>query len=460
MKKLYMITDLGPGDGGKGGVVHKIAHMRQAHTIVKVGGAQGSHGVRTMSGNSFAFSQFGCGTFEGVRTHISRRFVTDPIALLSEARELEKVGVHNPFRLLTVSEDALCSTVFHMAASQLCELLRKDKPRGTIGSGVGQAFRLHESHPELSVHVKDLKTPGLRDKLATLQAHYKNQFREVLNDLGRFQMIDLKYLAEVQMILKNETFVDAVFELMQEFAALNCIVSEDYFATYLLQQEGTVVSESSHGVLTDRYTGFHPHTSALRTLPRFTKAMYEDVGYDGEIVSLGIHRAYQIRHGAGPMPTADPAMSELLLPGSNKDENRWQGKVRVGPLDLMLLRYALTASGRDAYDGLAITWFDQVEKIGTWQYCNHYEGAADSRYFSPTGEILFREGEDKAQLAHLEGLTLALASRVPEVQSVSLSRTTVRDERYALCAETLLGHLGVPVRMMSFGPTERDKVCK
>ena len=460
MKKLYMITDLGPGDGGKGGVVHKIAHMRQAHTIVKVGGAQGSHGVRTMSGNSFAFSQFGCGTFEGVRTHISRRFVTDPIALLSEARELEKVSVHNPFRLLTVSEDALCSTVFHMAASQLCELLRKDKPRGTIGSGVGQAFRLHESHPELSVHVKDLKTSGLRDKLAALQAHYKNQFREVLNDLSRFQMIDLKYLAEVQMILKNETFVDAAFELMQEFAALNCIVSEDCFATYLLQQEGTVVSESSHGVLTDCYTGFHPHTSALRTLPRFTRAMYEDAGYDGEIVSLGIHRAYQIRHGAGPMPTHDTLMSESLLPGSNKDENRWQGKVRVGPLDLVLLRYALAASGEGAYDGLAITWFDQVEKLGSWHYCNQYQNATDTSLFTGVSDIKVVTGEGEAQLRHLSSLTEALNNCRPVVKTIPLSQKSSRDDLYAKCAETLLDHLGVPVRMISFGPTERDKVCK
>ena len=40
MKKVYIVTDLGPGDGGKGGVVHKIASQFNAHTIVKVGGAQ------------------------------------------------------------------------------------------------------------------------------------------------------------------------------------------------------------------------------------------------------------------------------------------------------------------------------------------------------------------------------------------------------------------------------------
>ena len=460
MKKLYIVTDLGPGDGGKGGVVHKIAHMQKAHTIVKVGGAQGSHGVRTSNGDFFAFSQFGCGTFEGVRTYISKRFVADPIALMFEARALAEVGVSNPMRLLKVSADALCSTVFHMAASQLSELLLKDKPRGTIGSGVGAAYRLNASHPELSVHMRDLATPGLRDKLMALQAHYRNQFIDVLNDLDCFQMIDFKYVVEAQLLLKNERCVDSSCELMQEFAAYGRIVSDDYLSDNILGRSGVVISESSHGVLTDCYTGFHPHTSALRTLPRFTKAMYMDAGYDGEIVSLGVHRAYQIRHGAGPLVTHDAKMSESLLPGSNKQENRWQGSVRVGPLDLVSLRYALAASGKNAYDGLALTWFDQVEKLGSWPMVNEYDSPRNSRFFDLDGNIKVRAGEDETQLAYLGQLTKELQAAAPVVSQVPLPYGGDRNELYQLCADTLLEHLGVPVRMVSFGPTERDKVCK
>lgn len=460
MKKLYMVTDLGSGDGGKGGVVHKVAHMQKAHTIVKIGGAQGSHGVRTSNGDFFAFSQFGCGTFEGVHTYISKRFVADPIALAHEARALEEVGVSSPMRLLKVSADALCSTVFHMAASQLSELLLKDKPRGTIGSGVGAAYRLNESRPELSVHMRDLAAPGLRDKLIELQAYYRNQFKDALNNLDRFQMIDLKYVAEAQMLLKNKQCVDSACKLMQEFAAQGRVVSDDYLSENILSRQGVVISESSHGVLTDCYTGFHPHTSALRTLPGFTKAMYMDAGYDGEIVSLGVHRAYQIRHGAGPLPTHDESMSESLLPGSNKHENRWQGSVRVGPLDIVALRYALDASGRNAYDALALTWFDQVEKLSSWRMATHYEGPLDTRFFTRDGNIKVRVGTDETQLAYLGQLTKKLQAVTPVVSHVLLPFGGNRDELYQLCSNTLQAHLGVPVRMVSFGPTERDKVCK
>ncbi len=117
--KVYTVTDLGPGDGGKGGVVHKIATMTRAHTIVKVGGAQGSHGVCTSRGECFSFSQWGCGTFEGIKTHISSRMVVSPEGLLNEADALRyQHGIHNVFDLLTMDQRALCATPYHGIASR------------------------------------------------------------------------------------------------------------------------------------------------------------------------------------------------------------------------------------------------------------------------------------------------------------------------------------------------------
>jgi adenylosuccinate synthase len=465
MKKLYVVTDLGPGDGGKGGVVHKIAHMRNAHTIVKVGGAQGSHGVRTSSGKSFAFSQFGCGTLEGVRTHISKRFVVDPVALVTwEATGLADAGVSDPLSLLTVSEDALCSTIFHTAASQLNELRKRDNPRGTIGSGVGQAYRLNESHPDMSIYVRDLQSPTLRDKLSAIQEHYRNLYKEALSN--PYQLISQSGDMDIAMkwfgVLVANDMVDAVYETLQEAAKAIRIVPDWYMATSILSQDGVVVSESSHGVLTDSHVGFHPHTSALRTLPRFARTMYEEAGYDGEIVSLGVHRAYNIRHGAGPLPTHSEPMGELLLPGSNKLENRWQGKVRVGPLDLVLLRYAIAASGPDAYDGLAITWFDQVAQNGEWQMCNQYDCSRSplDHFFTPQGDLTVWDKKGDNQRRYLQELTKLLQVITPEIKSVPLPSGADRDQLYELVAKKLLDHLGVPVRMISFGPTEQDKICK
>ena len=89
-----------------------ISTMMNAHTVIKVGGAQGSHGVMTSQGFNFAFSQWGCGTFEGIRTHISSRFIVLPIGLLNDAQAIRYGGfcIDAPFGLLTIDEEALCAT--------------------------------------------------------------------------------------------------------------------------------------------------------------------------------------------------------------------------------------------------------------------------------------------------------------------------------------------------------------
>jgi adenylosuccinate synthase len=452
-----MVTDLGPGDGGKGGVVHKLSHMLRAHTVVKVGGAQGSHGVRTASGQSFAFSQFGCGTLEGVRTHLSRRFVIDPIGIGNEAGALRyEMGIHDPFSLLTINRNALCNTPFHGIMSRITELARGKNPRGTVGTGVGVTQRLHEMHPELSLVAGDLRSAHLREKLIELRTY----LIQVLKPLCAQEFLpeDQDLLTRDLILLEDPGFLDYTVAQFQAVARECVIVDDDYFAQNILSRDGVIVVESSHGILTDRLTGFHPHTSALRTLPHFTREMFAQGGYDGQIVSIGVHRAYQIRHGAGPMPTHDQAMSAHLLPGSHKNTNRWQGEVRVGPLDLTQLRYALAASGAHAYDALAITWFDQVQREGQWRLSNRYHDPLDPRFFTPEGDIRLPTGSTQSRLTYLEGLTNLMQKITPEVVSLPIPVHLGRDALYAYCAATLQEYVSVPVRMVSFGPTERDKV--
>jgi hypothetical protein len=161
------------------------------------------------------------------------------------------------------------------------------------------------------------------------------------------------------------------------------------------------------------------------------------------------------------MPTADEAMAEALLPGSHKSENRFQGRVRVGPLDLVQLRYSIAAAGGPgAFDGLAVTWFDQIQVNGSWRMCDRYQNALDPAYFTPSGEIQVRFGEDDVQLAHQQSLGEKIRDAIPIIAEHKVSRDASRDELFALCAGMVLEKTGVPVRMVSFGPTERDKLCK
>ncbi|MFH0878049.1 MAG: adenylosuccinate synthetase [Candidatus Omnitrophota bacterium] len=450
--KIYAVTDLGPGDGGKGGVVHKIATMMHAHTVVKTGGAQGSHGVCTSRGERFAFSQWGCATFEGIKTHISSRMVVSPEGLLNEADALRyQQGIHDPFHLLTIDEKAICATSLHGIASRLKEMARGSNPRGTIGTGVGEAYRYSQRYPDLTIRVGDLSRPDLKDLLAAVRERIRCDLNPVIE--GGFLPDDREAVEKETVLLKDDGFLDHIANRFREASKLAKIVDHDYLGREILTQDGAIVIESSHGVLTDHYYGFHPHTSAIRTLPRFTHAMLKEAGYRGEIVDIGVFRAYAIRHGAGPLPTADPNMTENLLPGSHKEHNRYQGEVRVGPLDLVLLRYAIEAcGGPSAFKGLAVTWFDQILANKEWRICD--------RYISTDAIDIQKRAEDNEQLKHQEALGKQLISCKPEITTLKVPLTTGLDELYSFCAGVLGEKLNVPVRMVSFGPTEQDKICK
>ena len=460
IKKAYTVTDLGGGDGGKGGVIHKLCALRRPHTVIKVGGAQGSHGVFTSRGERFNFSQFGCGTFNGSRTFISNRFIVSPVGLLNEAHALRyELGVHDPMSFLTVDGNALCTTPYHGIASRLKELARKENPRGIVGVGVGEAYIDAKQFPELAFRAADLGRKDMKSRLAQVRAHKLEEVAEVF--ASGFMAGDLEEAKEQLDLIRNDDFLDWATEQFEEFAKRVKVVDENYIRREIFSRDGIIVLESSHGILTDRYYGFSPHTSRFRTLPEITSwSLLRDYDYGGDIVKFGVTRAYQIRHGAGPLVTEDTEMANDLLPHEVGAVDRYRGKVRVGPLDTVALRYALNVcGGSNAFDAIAVTWFDSVTRKGEWRVCDRYYGATDPLFFNQSGNIIVRRGDDDAQLRHQESLTKVLKVCCPSVTTFQVSNGNSQEKAIKLCSDVLAERLGTPVRMMSFGPTEADKVC-
>lgn len=456
--KVYIVTDLGSGDGGKGSVVHAVATTQRAHTIIKRGGAQGSHGVRTADGKSFDFSQWGCGTFNGIRTHLSNQMIVSPIGLLNEADALTRTGgVGDPFTLLTVDETALVTTPLHGIASRLFELALGNAPRGTVGTGVGQAYRDAKRSPELALTVKDLNSPDLYDRLWAIRENIRGYVWPVLED-AEFLRADSADVRHELELLADDGFLEYTYQRFREAAYRTTIVSHDYLGDFILRRPGVAVVETSHGVLTDRVYGFSPHTSAIRTLPHITRRLLDEAGYSGHVVNLGVTRAYAIRHGAGPLPTANPDLTEHLLPESAESDNRYQGAVRAGALDGVLLRYAINAcGGANFFDGLAVTCFDQVVASGKWAVSNRYHVPHQSPAFTLEGEIQVAT-TPSAETQEL--LTAALGEVTPHIIRRPISPELTPDQQYDLCAAQVSSMTGVAVRMVSLGPTERDKLLK
>ena len=151
--------------------------------IIKRGGAQGSHGVHTSLGESFNFSQWGCGTLEGVPTFLSEQMVISPVGLENESEALKKLGIFDPFKLLTCDPSCIVATPYHRIASQFEELLLKDKPRGTVGTGVGQAYRMTSLGEEMTIRARDLTNRRvIRSKLQRQYDYYFERYGNITRD--------------------------------------------------------------------------------------------------------------------------------------------------------------------------------------------------------------------------------------------------------------------------------------
>ncbi|MBO7664273.1 adenylosuccinate synthetase [Candidatus Saccharibacteria bacterium] len=430
---IKIFTDLGPGDGGKGGVIAAECARNQTTCVIKRGGAQGSHGVKTRQGKEFNFSQWGCGTLFGIPTFLSEQMVIMPVGLKNEANALGKIGVAEPFDLISADPDCICATPFHRISSRLEELLRKEDPRGTIGTGVGQAFRMYQNLDDsMTIRAHELTNAiKVRSKLKKQLDYYRDLYAEITPSSGLPE--DAEYFSEVLDLLWDEGYLDHIVETFS-FVGKKLKIQE--LNGVLKTQNGTAIVECSHGVLTDSAKGFKPHTSAIRTLPRFTEQMLRDAGYEGYICHYGVHRAYEIRHGAGPMPTYDQSLTEKMLPGSHKETNRWQGKVRAGALDINLLRYANEVCRETDFSGICLTWFDQIMKNRSWPICTRYQEAKQ-----PHDEIV--SYVEKAK---------------PGIMVLPLTGPLNRTSMFELADRVVQQYLGVPLYSLSFGPTECDKI--
>jgi adenylosuccinate synthase len=412
MKTAIITVGLGFGDEGKGATVDALCRHLRADLVVRYcGGAQAAHTVQLPDGRRHTFAQFGAGTLAGVPTYLGPQVIINPTALVREAEHLEELGVADPFGTLSIHPDALVSTFFHQALNRLRELARGDRRHGSCGHGIGETRRDWLEHGSDALRAGDLcDGVVLRRKLELLR-------QRTLLDLQSFAGRIPNDQREQAALLDLST--EAVAERLAE-------IGERIRLEPRVPDCAVAVFEGAQGVLLDEWYGFHPHTTwstvtAHHALELAAQARAERVRI------LGVTRAFMTRHGAGPLPTEDAGLTARLSDPGNP-WNPWQGGLRVGWLDLVLLRYAAAAVGH--LDGLAVTWLDRCESA---QVCTQYQG--QPALTPPAIPDLGRQEE----------LNRLLEATRPVYRDVS------RASLLELLAEV------APIAVEAHGPTHRDR---
>lgn len=348
-----IVVGLSFGDEGKGTIVDHLCRVHDADRVIRYnGGAQASHSVVLPDGREHCFHQFGSGTFAGAKTHLSKYMMVNPAMIFDENAHLIELGI-NGLHGLSVHENALITTSFHVAANRLREVSRGGKRHGSCGLGIGETMSdFLDGH---AIFARDLKDPLLlRDKLDRLRKRKYWEFKDTATPRE-----DGPWPEYYKILSPKQTphEIDHLMDIYEIFAECVEIRSDDPL-------DGVTVFEGAQGVLLDQDLPphFQPHTTWSKTTSENALRILEENQASPEVTITGVLRAYATRHGAGPFPTFSEDLTAALRDPHNPT-NPWQGGFKCGHLDLQLLRWAAHYEGMTGLDELAVTCLDQIGDV-------------------------------------------------------------------------------------------------
>ena len=458
-RRAILIADLGFGDAGKGTITDFLTRQLAAHTIVRYnGGPQAAHNVVTPGGKHHTFSQFGSGMFlPWTKTLLSRFMLINPLNMLKEERHLRAIGITDAWLRTQVDRQALVITPFQKAINRLREVARAVGRHGSCGEGIGECMADYLTYGNAALFAGDLQDRATTAK----KLHFlRDAKRDELDEL-RHQLPDTELVRQERAVFTSTNCIEDCTDVYHYFSDCVEMVDEAHIRS-LLAQSDTILFEGAQGVLLDENYGFAPYTTWSTTTFANAETFMREHNYTGEVIKLGVLRTYATRHGAGPFPTEDRALT-FALPDRHNGWNDWQQTFRVGHFDLVATRYAIDVVGR--LDCLAITHIDWLESIPEWKICTAYHYQREQKdlpvYFEHEGGRVDKMKVCRpADLAHQEKLTHRLWSCTPEYLTLSPKSGGRLSKEDRAAYLSLLGEkLAVPIAISSHGPTATDKQC-
>ena len=335
--RTSVVLGLGFGDEGKGRTASYLASLNPRNALVVHfnGGHQAGHTV-VHNGVRHVFSSFGSGTLQGVPTLWSRNCTFYPIAVVNE------------YEILTTKAepqlyvDPLCpvTTPYDVRANHL------DAHRtqhGSVGVGFGKTIERHENHFKL--HFQDLFYDSvLNAKLNMIEQYYYQD--QIQKDSGR----GVDYVTE-----ERERFLEAV-KFLRSCDWLKPASQLDFNKFF------HVIFEGAQGILLDMDFGFFPNVTRSNTTSKKALELIKELGLPSPEIYY-VTRAYQTRHGVGFMTNEDHPPELINNEHETNSSESYQGKFRIGKIDVELLNYALKCDlnfSRGLKKHLVVTCMDQV----------------------------------------------------------------------------------------------------
>jgi adenylosuccinate synthase len=337
MNRICIVVGLGFGDEGKGATVNALCSNQPSGSLVVRfnGGHQVGHTVR-VGDLLHAFSNFGSGSLQGVPTYWTEYCTVNPVAVIKEGLALLEKGI---IPKVYYNANAMVTTPFDIVTNIVSD---SKLGHGTVGVGFGTTIKRNEEFHHL--YVRDLLFPAIRDaKLKAIMNYYG--YTTPLNAISQ----------------KNyDNFIDACTQFIEKYDVVENFKQLDRWGDDL-------IFEGGQGILLDMEYGFFPHVTRSYCTSRNAMEFIRNNGLsDKSIETYYVTRAYQTRHGNGPMTNEGMDISYITPnPKETNVDTGYQGIFRRSVLDYDLLKYALRCDlhhNPDSKKTIVFTCLDQVKE--------------------------------------------------------------------------------------------------
>lgn len=316
------------GDEGKGLVtaaLTKKLHSIASNPVIVVrhnGGAQAGHTVEH-NGVKHVFHSMSSGTFITQSTMWGPEFLIDPLMVVRELQQLEKI---NKNHWLWAHDECNLVTPFDIITNCALEEKRNKGAHGSCGLGIFETVERSKVFPLKWKHLAH--EDACRKVLEHIQHYY---FPKRLSQLG----LTLNDINE-----EDREFVDGK-DIIDNFM-MHALALKDY-----VDNSGTwvpdlkidnMVFEGAQGLMLDQNNlEMWPHLTPSNTGLENVGAMLNELSSDPvQVNAYYVSRVYMTRHGNGPLPNELPCT--IGEPDLTNVTNMYQGGLRYAFLDLDLLK--------------------------------------------------------------------------------------------------------------------------
>jgi adenylosuccinate synthase len=349
----YAIIGAGFGDEGKGLMTDYLAakYAGKALVVRFNGGAQAGHTVQTAAGQRHVFKHIGCGSFAGSPTYLSEFFICNPVLFHEELRQLQNLNLSPE---VFVNSKSIVTTPYDMMINQIVEEFRDQKRHGSCGVGINETVE-RNLHSEFALKVDELS--DREELIKKLQNIQQNWVHARLHSLGISKISEIwqerlastgvmnYFLEEVDYFLEHTSLTDN--QILKKFAA--------------------VIFEGAQGLLLDEEKGFFPHVTRSATGLKNIITLANAASIS-TVQVFYMTRAYQTRHGSGPLPFELKEQPYRNIMDPTNVTNQYQGSLRFAWLNLDLLRQSIFSDLADAQNklnvraNLVVTCMDQLDQ--------------------------------------------------------------------------------------------------